>query len=88
MANAIGRSDLTKDASEPLRLDPYESAQTIMTGPRALDLNLRLVLPKGMEIAKPDPYVMLSQIRLGPPAVLRIPKPPGFPLRIRRRSSG
>ena len=33
-------------------------------GPRDLDLNLRLALPKGAELIKPDPYVRYSKFRL------------------------
>ena len=64
MSNAIGRSNIRKDAFGPLRFNPYESTHTIMAGPRAPDLNLKHVLPKGMDLANRDPYVKLSQICL------------------------
>lgn len=64
MANAICRSNRREDAPDPLRLDPYEKSQTIMAGPRSLDLDRNRVLPNGVELAKTDPYVNYSKMRL------------------------
>ena len=64
-ANPIGRDNMRKDVFPPLRLDPYETSQKIASGSSSLDPNIKLCLPKGMELIQPDSRIEHSQLRLG-----------------------
>ena len=60
----IGRSNLRKDVPEPPRLDPYETPNTLLAGPMGMGANLKLFMPKGMDLLRPDSSISHSHLRL------------------------
>ena len=61
---AIGRNNMRQGVFEPLRLDPWETSLKISTGGKRSDPNLKLNLPKGMELIPADSRIPHSQLRL------------------------
>ena len=59
---AIGRPNPRKDVFEPIRLDPYDTSNTLLASPENMDPNLKLTMPKGMELVRPDSSIPHSQL--------------------------
>lgn len=55
---------MRQDLFEPLRLDPYGTSQKLAAGAKSTDPNLKLCMPKGMDLIPADSRVHSSQLRL------------------------
>ena len=64
MATSLVSSNLKKDVTNPLRLDPWATGQALLRGGSDINPNEKLSLPRGFELIPADPDVRFSQLRL------------------------
>ena len=61
---AIGRPNLRKEVFGPLRFDPYDTSRALSDGSMSIGPNLKLCLPKGTDLIRPERSIPRSRMRL------------------------